>query len=128
MNVKTEGDMTGESEGDRAALAPPRPKEEQLGIAELLPQIEQSARGIAARTRIVAADELKAIGESALVDAGCTYDPTRGVPFHAYAALVARGAMKNAVKRERRRRKRELTEDATGAPLFDACLTSCVRG
>jgi RNA polymerase sigma factor (sigma-70 family) len=48
-------------------------------------------------------DELRAIGYEALVDAAQSFDSSHGVAFEAFAAKGVRGAMRDALARERLR-------------------------
>jgi RNA polymerase sigma factor for flagellar operon FliA len=53
----------------------------------------------------LARDEVRAIGLSVGYRAALTFDPSRGVPFGAWATLKIRGALRDAMRSERRRRR-----------------------
>ena len=48
--------------------------------------------------RSVELDDLRGAGREGLLDAARRFDPTRGVPFGAYASFRVRGAMRDAVR------------------------------
>lgn len=50
--------------------------------------------------RVMAWEELRAIGELSLSEAAREFDPARGVPFEAYAWLRVHGAIRHAITRE----------------------------
>jgi RNA polymerase sigma factor for flagellar operon FliA len=64
-----------------------------------LPLVEIIARQIARTVgRLVEFDDLVATGREGLLDAARRFDPTRDVPFRAYANLRVRGAILDGVR------------------------------
>ncbi len=63
-----------------------------------LARVQQIARGVRAQLGTLDLDEFESAGYEALVRVAMRYDPSKGVPFQAYAYIRVRGAMIDAVR------------------------------
>jgi len=69
-------------------------------LQQHLPMVRRVARGVLRRVpRSVQLDDLVSAGAEGLVEAERRFDPSRGVPFEAYAELRVRGAVLDELRR-----------------------------
>lgn len=91
-------------------------------IEQAYPRVERLARILAPRLPHADVDELLSAGHEGLVQAAMRYDPTEGVPFHAFAHHRIKGAMIDAARRavpSVRRRSRALRSIAGTQALLE---------
>lgn len=75
------------------------PEERDKRILEFYPLVRMIAARLARRlSGMVELDELTSIGVLGLIEALDRYDPTRGVPFKAFAEIRIRGAMVDSLR------------------------------
>ena len=86
----------------------------EVGLVEVIAR--QVARAVGTTTDY---DDLLGAGREGLFDAARKFDPSRGIPFRAYANLRVRGAVIDGVRRQshmpRRAHERLLAMEASGA-------------